>query len=110
MRNPIPKLPTNLQYYSFWLGEPDAPRSQWILNDLKIPAQSPLHALYMRCFAHGWKARKSKAPTLSDMWVQSVQRIVEYEKVREQGCTVVVFRRVRVHRNPLKTRHPFFRW
>jgi hypothetical protein len=100
MRNKIPKVKNDLQYYSFWLGEPNAPRSQWVLNDLKIPAQSPLHALYMRCFAHQWKAGKAKpkAPTLSDAWVESVQRIVEYEKVLERGCTVVQFRRVRVHR------------
>lgn len=101
MRNKIPKVQTNLRYYSFWLGEPNAPRSKWVLNDLKIPAQSPLHALYMRCFAHQWKAGKPQAPTLSDAWVESVRRIVEYEKVLEKGCTVVVFRRVRVHRNPL---------
>ena len=103
MKKPISKTPNpHRSYYSFWLGERDAPRSKWVLSDVKIPAQSPLHALYMYAYLHQWKPRKQKAPTLSDVWIGQVQRIVEYEKRSEKGCTVVVFRQVKVWRNPLE--------
>lgn len=99
------KKPVTHKYYSFLIGLTDGmPDCMFFLHDVKLPAESPKHALRMYDLLLNPQLKKKKVTFDFSQPVGSVRRIVEYEPVKFFGHTVVQFkilRHINIDASPL---------
>ncbi len=82
-------------YYSFLVGDPKAPRSKWILYDIKIPAESPKEAILMDQFL---KSGCNPNFKINELTVKYVYReIIEFRLVNSIGITRNNYRKIQAY-------------
>lgn len=97
MRKSLIKKVSTKKYYSFFVGLPRSPASEWILLDDKLPAASVFQAI---CFHYWIKNNDSffKARFPASLSISNLYRcVVEFERVEgsHKGFTIVQFKKVR---------------
>lgn len=93
-------------YYSFWIGHPQSKMTEWILQDVKMPASCIREAIMLHSFSvtfrmfeyyNDW-ARKDfvyRPPDAAHVWML-YRRVIEYERLLtpERGYTVHQYKKI----------------
>jgi hypothetical protein len=80
------------KYYSFLNGLPTDHATKWVLDDVRLPAENVKHALRVYRVLTQSKLRFLKVTYDFKYPPSIVRRVLEFERVKENGLTVWQFK------------------